>query len=68
MAIISNNIRDMFMQSIHVHQFSSPLLLAVFVFRCLFFCEDINRRAGAGTDRTDAGGDRNAGQDEGVNG
>ena len=33
-----------------------------------FFAKIINRRAGAGPDRTDAGGDRNAGRDGGGNG
>ena len=38
--------------------FSSSLLLA---FSCLFFAEMINRRAEAGRDMTDAGGNRNTG-------
>ena len=47
----------------------SPLLFfSLFLFFVVsFFCGDINRRAGAGTDRTDAGGDRNVGRDKEVN-
>ena len=48
----------------------SPLLFfSLFLFSVVsFFAKIINRRAEAGPDRTDADGNRNAGQDEGVNG
>ena len=48
----------------------SPLLFfSLFLFFVVsFFAKISTGGAGAGTDRTDAGGDRNAGRDEGVNG
>ena len=48
--------------------FSSSLLLAVFIAVVSFFAKITNRRAGAGSDRTDTGGDRKTGRDEGVKG